>query len=80
MQLPILLDSNIRDFVFIPLIIMIFLLGVVRIYAMELVKGPGSSSSAPSEIKLTKEQIHNENVEIDFAKLKQEIPEDVIHT
>ena len=71
MHQAIVLDSQIRDFVFLPLIAMIFIIGVMRIYLR-----PAPESQAPKTISVSRQSIEGEPLEFDFKELKEEIPDD----
>ena len=70
MHQSIVLDSQIRDFVFIPLILMIFLIGILRYTGRDMLMG--KTVKTPEPVIITKQQISN-NAEADFEQIQKKI-------
>lgn len=64
------LDSQIRDFVFIPLIIMVFFLGVLRYAGRDLMMGRGKKD--PDPVQITQDMLENDEP-IDLKEIQGEI-------
>lgn len=70
MHQSLVLDNQIRDFVFIPLIFMIFCIGVLRYSARDLMMN--KKSKIPDKVLVTRDMIKNDEV-IDFQKIQGEM-------
>lgn len=70
MHQSILLDGQIRDFVFIPLILMIFFIGILRYAGRDMLMG--KSTKEPEPVIVTKQQI-GDNSEADFEQIQKKI-------
>ena len=68
------LDPSIRDNVFLPLIFMIFMVGILRYYSRTWF-----ASSSPASVKLyiDKDAVQDIQNKVDYAKLAEEVKEDV---
>lgn len=77
MHQPLLLDSQIRDFVFIPLIIMIFFIGILRYSGRDLMMG--KSAKIPDPIEISKQTIEKASEVLDIGKLQENIDGDGPH-
>ena len=70
MHQALVLDSQIRDFVFIPLIFMIFTIGILRYAGRDLMMG--NSAKVPDQIQITKEMVENDEM-IDLSKIQEQV-------
>lgn len=70
MHQSILLDSQIRDFVFIPLILMIFFIGILRYAGRDMLMG--KTMKEPEPVLVSKQQI-GDNSEADFDQIQKKI-------
>lgn len=70
MHQALVLDSQIRDFVFIPLIFMIFFIGILRYAGRDMMMGKGSKS--PEQVRINKDMLKDESL-IDFQKIQSEL-------
>mmetsp|Transcript_19997 Transcript_19997/g.22326 ORF Transcript_19997/g.22326 Transcript_19997/m.22326 type:complete len:287 (-) Transcript_19997:44-904(-) len=73
MHQPIVLDGQIRDFVFIPLIIMVFFIGILRYAGRDLMMNKGKKD--PEPLQITKEMLSNDEL-IEFDKIQEEVTGD----
>lgn len=67
MHQALVLDSQIRDFVFIPLILMQFLVGILRYGGRDIMMGRGKKE--PEALKITKDMLENDEL-IDFDAIQ----------
>lgn len=67
------MDSQIRDFVFIPLVFMIFLIGILRYAGRDLMMG--KSQKIPDPVLVTKTAIEDDSL-IDFEEIQNHIEGD----
>lgn len=58
---------------------MIFIIGVLRFYFRDLFGGGGAANPAPKSIEITRQAIEQEAADLNFALLKEEVPEDTIN-
>ena len=70
MHQALVLDSQIRDFVFIPLIIMVFFIGILRYAGRDIMMNKGKKDPEPLEI--TNEMCESTKL-IDLSKIQEEI-------
>lgn len=68
------LDPSIRDNVFLPLIFMIFMVGILRYYSRTWF---ASSSPASAKLHIDKDAVQDIQNKVDYAKLAEEVKEDV---
>lgn len=70
MHQALVLDSQIRDFVFIPLIVMVFFIGILRYAGRDLMMNKGKKD--PDPIMITKEMLENDEL-IDLGEIQSQI-------
>ncbi len=70
MHQAIVLDSQIRDFVFIPLIVMVFFIGILRYSARDVMMNKGKKD--PEPVVVTKDMLENDEL-IDLPEIQSQI-------
>lgn len=72
------LDNEIRDFVFVPLIIMILLVGMLRYYSRDLMgSGPQNpAANKPTTMNQITKGALQSNEPLDFTAIQEGVPQD----